>query len=140
VIVDSSVIVAILRSEPEIERFTRALEAEPICRISAPSLVELTLALDKVDARVGLERIDQFINLAELEIMPFSAQHARIAQAAHYRYGRNSGSNAKLNFGDCLTYALAIETDEPLLFKGGDFNHTDVRIDERSVITGKQRS
>ena len=37
------------------------------------------------------------------------------------------GTSGRLNFGDCFAYALAIERDEPLLFKGDDFSHTDVR-------------
>ena len=41
--------------------------------------------------------------------------------------GKGSGHLAGLNFGDCLAYALAIECDEPLLYKGDDFKHTDVR-------------
>ena len=34
---------------------------------------------------------------------------------------------AKLNFGDCFAYALAKDSDEPLLFIGQDFIHTGVR-------------
>ena len=40
--------------------------------------------------------------------------------------GRGSGSPAKLNYGDCMSYALAKVTGEPLLFKGDDFTHTDI--------------
>ena len=31
-----------------------------------------------------------------------------------------------MNFGDCMAYALASATGEPLLFKGDDFTHTDI--------------
>ncbi len=29
---------------------------------------------------------------------------------------------AKLNIGDCCAYALAVQTGEPMLFKGDDFS------------------
>ena len=43
------------------------------------------------------------------------------------RYGKGSGHKAQLNLGDCAAYALATSLDLPLLFKGNDFTHTDVR-------------
>jgi ribonuclease VapC len=52
---------------------------------------------------------------------------ARIAREAYRDFGKGSGHPAKLNFGDCFAYALAKFTDEPLLFKGADFTHTDVK-------------
>lgn len=58
--------------------------------------------------------------------MPLTAGQARIARAAHRDYGRGSGHRARLNLGDCFAYALAAETDQPLLFKGDDFRHTDL--------------
>jgi uncharacterized protein with PIN domain len=41
--------------------------------------------------------------------------------------GKGCGSPANLNFGDCFTYALARDKREPLLYKGDDFAHTDLR-------------
>jgi ribonuclease VapC len=58
--------------------------------------------------------------------VPFDAEQLAAARDAHRRYGRNSGSRAQLNFGDCMSYALAKVTGEPLLFKGDDFTHTDI--------------
>lgn len=63
----------------------------------------------------------------EGEIISVDEHQARIASDAHRRYGRGSASPAKLNHGDCFSYALAIARDEELLFKGDDFIHTDVR-------------
>ena len=59
--------------------------------------------------------------------MPLTVGMAREARQAHRRFGRGSGSRARLNLGDCFSYALAITTGEPLLFVGEDFTHTDVR-------------
>jgi ribonuclease VapC len=52
---------------------------------------------------------------------------ARIAREAYRDFGKGSGHPAKLNFGDCFAYALAKKLNEPLLFKGDEFAHTDVR-------------
>ena len=58
--------------------------------------------------------------------MDFTEAQATIAADAWRRYGRASGSPAKLNFGDCFSYALAVFLAAPLLFKGDDFGATDV--------------
>ena len=57
----------------------------------------------------------------------FSAEQARIARQAYRDYGRGSGHAANLNFGDCFSYALARVKREPMLYKGDDFVHTDMR-------------
>jgi ribonuclease VapC len=60
-----------------------------------------------------------------LAIVPFDEEQSMIAADAYSRYGRGR-HQAGLNFGDCLAYALAKKTGEPLLFKGDDFVHTDI--------------
>lgn len=70
--------------------------------------------------------MDRLLDDAEIAVVPVDAAQARLARAAYARYGRRSGSRAQLNFGDCMAYALAKVTGEPLLFKGDDFTHTDV--------------
>ena len=57
-----------------------------------------------------------------------SMTQADIAADAHREFGRASGHPARLNFGDCVAYAAAIDADEPLCFVGDDFGHTDVRV------------
>ena len=59
--------------------------------------------------------------------MPVSLQQVLIAREAYRRYGKGSGHPARLNFGDCFAYALAKDFDEPLLYIGNDFVHTDVQ-------------
>jgi ribonuclease VapC len=63
----------------------------------------------------------------EVELVPVSVEQAQIARAAYRDFGRGSGHPARLNMDDCFAYALAIERGEPLLYKGDDFSHTDVR-------------
>ena len=70
--------------------------------------------------------MDALVADYHIVIEPVTAAQVRIALAAYDRYGNGSGHPAGLNYGDCFAYALAKEKDEPLLFKGGDFTHTDL--------------
>ena len=81
---------------------------------------------DRGDSHIGTRTSINFFVDGEIAIIPFDADHARVAREAYARYGKKSGSSARLNFGDCMTYALAKITGEPLLFKGDDFTHTDL--------------
>ena len=72
-------------------------------------------------------RLDEIIEYFEIEIEPFTATQAKIARLAYRDYGKGSGHPANLNFGDCFTYALARDKREPVLYKGDDFVHTDLR-------------
>jgi ribonuclease VapC len=71
--------------------------------------------------------LDTFLRELDAEILPVTELHARIAREAYSAYGKGRGVKAQLNFGDCLAYALARERNEPLLFVGDDFTHTDIR-------------
>jgi ribonuclease VapC len=70
--------------------------------------------------------MDYLIADMGIVIEPVTEQQARIAREAYRDFGRGSGHRAKLNFGDCFAYALAKALNEPLLYKGTDFSHTDV--------------
>jgi ribonuclease VapC len=72
----------------------------------------------------GQEFVETMIDT--LTVVPFDSHQLAVARAAHQRYGRGSGHPARLNFGDCFSYALAVTTGEALLFKGNDFALTDV--------------
>jgi ribonuclease VapC len=65
--------------------------------------------------------------LQELGIneIPFSQVHWREAVEAYQRFGRGRHP-ARLNFGDCLSYATARLAGQPLLFIGEDFIKTDL--------------
>jgi ribonuclease VapC len=75
---------------------------------------------------IATRRFDDFIKAANISIEPVTATQAQIARGAYRDFGKGSGHPAKLNFGDCFAYALAKESCEPLLFKGGNFAHTDI--------------
>ncbi|CAB4886156.1 MAG: VapC toxin family PIN domain ribonuclease [Actinobacteria bacterium] len=70
---------------------------------------------------------DDLITDSGVTVESVTYEQALIARQAYRDFGRGSGSGARLNFGDCFSYALAKSSDEPLLFKGDDVVHTDVR-------------
>lgn len=125
-IVDSSAIVAVFRSEDDASSFTKAMEQAGILRMSAATFLECSIVLDAVRDPIISRRFDHFLHTASIQIEPVSLEQARVARAAYRDFGRGSGHPAKLNFGDCFSYALAKEYDEPLLCKGNDFRHTDL--------------
>ncbi|GAA4846025.1 type II toxin-antitoxin system VapC family toxin [Actinomycetospora corticicola] len=126
-IVDSSALVAILRREEDAERYARALAASARTRLSAATYLEVAIVIDGHREPVLSRTLDALLQTAAIEIVDLTARQAEIARQAHRDFGRGSGHPAKLNYGDCFSYALAIETGEPLLYKGDDFVHTDVR-------------
>jgi ribonuclease VapC len=126
-IIDTSALIAIFRAEPDAAHFAAAITRTNTRRLSAANYLETALVIDSSHDPVASRRLDEFISKASIEIVAVTADHARIARAAYRDYGKGSGHKAQLNFGDCFAYALAYDKGEPLLFKGDDFCHTDVR-------------
>jgi ribonuclease VapC len=126
-ILDTSAIVAILQDEPEAEAFARAMEENRPVRLSAANWLEAAVVVDGNRSPVLSRRFDALLREAAVEIEPVTARQAELAREAYRAFGRGSGHPAHLNFGDCFAYALAMERDEALLFKGNDFASTDVR-------------
>lgn len=127
-IVDTSAMVAILREEPEARLYRRLIRSAPVARLSAASLVELCVVIDRLGNPVLSGALDPLLESSRIRIEPFTAAQAHIARVAYQRFGRGSGHPARLNMGDCFAYALAHELREPLLFKGRDFALTDIEI------------
>jgi ribonuclease VapC len=130
-ILDTSALIAILRFEAEAPEFARIIEiaargaAQP--RISAVSYVEAGAMIDGSKDPIASRRFDELIEEAKIAIEPVTEAQARVARQAYRDFGKTSGHPAKLNFGDCFSYALAKSKAEPLLFKGQDFSRTDVK-------------
>ena len=124
-IVDTSAILTILGDEPERRRFTEAIEAADECLMSTASFVEASLVLEVKRGYEGLRDLDLLFAKAGVEFVPVDMEQAQIARKAFRTFGKGRHP-AKLNFGDCFSYALAIVTNSPLLFKGNDFSRTDV--------------
>jgi len=126
-IVDSSVLVAILKREPEHAAFSKLLEATRDVRISAATYFETGIVIDSQRQPSASQLLDDLIDRAQMVIEPVTAEQAKIAREAYRNYGKGSGHPANLNFGDCFSYALAREKREPMLWKGDGFSHTDIR-------------
>ncbi len=126
-IVDTSAIVAVLRNEPETADFQNVIGSAFPARLSAASYLEIGIVVDKGRDPVLMRALDDFIARVGVVIEPVTVQQARIAREAYRDFGKGSGHPARLNFGDCFAYALAKDKAEPLLYKGDDFSHTDVR-------------
>lgn len=121
-ILDTSAVVAILQGEPGSARLAAAVEEADSVRISVASVLEAAVVLGP---RRG-DLLDEFLEITGAELVPVDTGQLSAARAAHVRYGRGSGSPARLNYGDCFSYALAATSGEPLLFVGDDFSHTDL--------------
>jgi ribonuclease VapC len=126
-IVDTSAIIAILKNEPEAQAFSDAIEAAKVVRLSAASYLESRIVVNRYKDPILMARLEEILENPGLQIEPVTAAQAKIAWEAYRDFGKGSGSPANLNFGDCLTYALARDKREPLLYKGDDFVHTDLR-------------
>lgn len=126
-IVDTSAIIAILKGEPERSAFVQSILDSSATQMSAASYLEAALLVDNLADPVLSRRLDELLEALGIQVVDTAAKHARIARAAYRDFGRGSGHAARLNFGDCFAYALAAQTDEPLLFKGDDFRHTDLK-------------
>lgn len=110
--------------EPEREQFFE-ISSGTRSRMSVASWVETCLVVDNRSAHFP-RQLDLLIETLEVELVDVTPAIGRAARTAHRRFGRGSGSPARLSFGDCFAYALSVTSGEPLLFKGADFTHTDV--------------
>ncbi len=122
--VDTSAIIAVLLEEPEAEKFRAILLTyEPY--IIGPVLLETLMVLSR---RIGSnpdKYLSKFLINIGAEIIPFDQQMTVLAQEAFLAFGMGHHP-ANLNFGDCMSYALAKSQRVPLLFKGHDFALTDI--------------
>lgn len=126
-VIDSSVLIAILRREPEHHAFRAAIVAADVRLISAMTKLEASMVAIGTGPAEGADDIDDLLSLLSVKVVPFDERQADLARGAFVRYGKGR-HRAGLNFGDCAAYALAMAEAEPLLFKGTDFGATDVVV------------
>jgi ribonuclease VapC len=127
VIVDSSVLIAILTGESDAEELNDLLSGADRPMLSVANYLEAAIVLDRHRSPSPGEKLDRYLAAGTIELVDVTEAQVRIARSAYRSFGKGSRHPAGLNFGDCFAYALAVERDEPLLYKGGDFRHTDVR-------------
>ena len=126
-IIDTSAIVALLVKEPGFEELLEKLAGDQNPAVNAATLTEAGIVMS---ARIGDDArglLARFIQEGGIEILPFGDAHYSAAIDAWLRYGKGRHP-ASLNFGDCLAYAAATLSGEPLLCVGNDFSQTDLEL------------
>lgn len=125
-VVDTSALFAILVGESERRGFIDAIETAETRLMSTATFVEISIVMEARHGAEGVRHLDEFIDRASIDMIPVDQEQAREARRAFSRFGKGRHA-ARLNFGDCFAYALALVAGEALLFKGDDFTHTDVQ-------------
>jgi ribonuclease VapC len=126
-VIDSSALIAILFSEPEDELFYQAILSDSRRIASVAAVLETTIAAVRKKGDNMVDRVDALTASLGLEIAPMDVRQLQAARRAFLRYGKGRHA-AGLNFGDCISYALARTTGEALLCKGEDFGKTDITL------------
>jgi len=126
-VIDTSALIAIFLGEPERAKFVGSILHAERRLVSAAAVLETGIVLETKLGEAAGREFDLFVVRASLEIVSVDAEQIEIARSAWRRFGKGR-HRAGLSFGDCIVYALAKFSGEPLLAKGGDFALTDIDI------------
>jgi ribonuclease VapC len=124
-VIDSSALVAILLREPEALALMNAINDDTRRLVSVFSVLETSLVIEARKGESGRRELDTFLQRTQIIIVELDVSQLELAREAWRQFGKGHHP-AKLNIGDCCSYALAKFTGEPLLFKGKDFSQTDL--------------
>lgn len=127
-IVETSAIVAILLDEPESPVFLDAIGAADGPSTTVIAAFEAALSVGRVleDRERAGRLVPRLLDELGVTVAGIEADAYEEVLGAYLRYGKGSGHPARLNFGDCFSYAAAKRKGVPLLFKGRDFALTDI--------------
>ena len=125
-IIDSSVLIAILSAEADSEKYEAAMDEDSIRMASAATVLEAAIVVENRLGEAGGRELDILLYRVPIQIVDVTAEQIEVARYAYRKYGKGR-HGAGLNFGDCFSYALSKVSGEPLLFKGEDFAKTDVQ-------------
>jgi ribonuclease VapC len=126
-ILDTSAILAVVFKEPGFEVVLDKIAAAEVVAIGAPTAAEAGIVLDARLGGVGRGALIRLLHEWAVSVVPFGEDHWKQAADAYARFGRGH-HKAALNFGDCLSYAVAKIADQPLLCVGSDFSRTDLLL------------
>ncbi len=125
-VIDTSALVAILFDESERSSFAEAIAADPRRLVSAATVLETTMVVEARRGEAAGRDLDILLHRISVDVVAVTEPQVELARASWRRFGKGR-HRAALNFGDCFSYALARHSGEPLLFKGDNFVHTDIR-------------
>ncbi len=125
-VIDASAIVAILLGEPEAIALIHAIAEDTKRMVSVFTALECAVVMEARKGPAGVRELDLLFHEGSVEQIHMDTEQVAIARDAYRRFGKGRHP-AQLNIGDCCSYALAVQTGEPLLFKGDDFSKTDVK-------------
>ncbi len=126
IVLDTSALIAVTNHEHERQKFLETIARADRCLISAVTLLETRMVTFGRFGVAGVDRLTLWLATLNPDIVAFDEAQSAAAFAAVRTYGKGMNSTAKLNFGDCTSYALAKVRNLPLLFKGDDFGATDI--------------
>lgn len=124
-VIDTSALVAVLFDEPERSDFVARITADGRRLVSAATLVEAGILVEARRGEAAGRELDLLLHRSRTTCVAVDERQATVARAAWRRFGKGRHP-ARLNYGDCFSYALARVSGEPLLFKGDDSSKTDV--------------
>lgn len=124
-VIDTSAVIAILFGEGDAERYGTAIDRDPTRLMSAASVLEACLVVERELGEAGNRELDLLLLKIRIETIAFNEAQLQVARHAFRQFGKGRHP-AGLNFGDCFSYALSRTSGEPLLFKGDDFAKTDI--------------
>ncbi|MDX2289237.1 MAG: type II toxin-antitoxin system VapC family toxin [Hyphomicrobiaceae bacterium] len=124
--IDTSALVAVITHEAERLRFLEIIAGSDRCLISDLGLFETRLVTFSRYGHAGETLLEVWLASFEPEIVAFDEKRASAAMQAFKVYGKGIHAEARLNLGDCASYALAKTHNIPLLYKGADFSATDI--------------
>jgi ribonuclease VapC len=126
--IDASALTAMLIHETDARELLARLQATQLRQTSALAVWETSIAVARVlgfSPSAALKAVEEFLKLAEIEVIAVAPETRLLATEAFERYGKGRHP-AALNFGDCFAYACARLAKLPLLYKGNDFPQTDI--------------
>lgn len=126
IVIDASALIAIMQNEPEADEFLMIIAREDRVLAPAVTMLEAGIVMRARRGPEGLANLVAFVEAAGIEVIPLDASQITAALDAFSRFGKGIHPQARLNLGDCASYALVQALNAPLLFKGNDFAATDI--------------
>ena len=125
-VVDSSALISILLEEPGYEVLLEKAGRADAVFLGAPTALETAMVLSPRFRKDARPMLAGFLRRMNAQIVEFNQEHYEVAMSAFLRFGKGRHP-AALNFGDCMSYALAATSGQLLLFSGTDFSRTDIK-------------